>query len=64
MDRLVHALVTSKLDFFNSLYSGLPVCQIMKLQRVKNAAARQLSRIHLKLTCLGSARASSKKKLF
>ena len=26
--------------FFNSLYSGLPVCQIMKLQRVQNAAAR------------------------
>ena len=37
---LVHALVTSKLDSFNSLYSRLPVCQIMKLQRVQNAAAR------------------------
>ena len=36
----LQTLVTSKLDSFNSLYSGLPVCQIMKLQRVQNAAAR------------------------
>ena len=40
LQTLVHALVTSKLDSFNSLYSELPVCQIMKLQRVQNAAAR------------------------
>ena len=40
LQTLVHALVTSKLDSFNPLYSGLPVCQIMKRQRVQNAAAR------------------------
>ena len=40
LQTLVQALVTSKLDSFNSLYSGLTVCQIMKLQRVQNAAAR------------------------
>ena len=45
LQTLVHALVTYKLDSFNSLYSGLPVCQIMKLQRVQNAAARVVLRI-------------------
>ena len=37
LQTLVHALVTSKLDYFNSLYGGRPVYQIMKLQRVQNA---------------------------
>ena len=40
LQTLVHALVRSKLDSFNSLYSGLPGCQNMKMQRVQNAAAR------------------------
>ena len=37
---LIHAFITCKLDYCNSLYYGLPVCQIAKLQRVQNAAAR------------------------
>ena len=37
---LIHEFVTSRLDYYNSLMYGLPKCQISKLQRVQNAAAR------------------------
>ncbi|KAL9959480.1 hypothetical protein ACROYT_G032807 [Oculina patagonica] len=37
---LVHAFVTSHLDYCNSLLSGLPQYQYDRLQRVLNAAAR------------------------
>ena len=39
-ERLIHAFVTSKVDYCNSLLYGLPAYQIAKLQRVQNAAAR------------------------
>ena len=37
---LVHAFVTSHLDYCNSLLFGIPQYQIKRLQRVLNAAAR------------------------
>ena len=39
-ENLVHAFVTSKLDFCNSLLYGLSKKQLDKLQRILNAAAR------------------------
>ena len=37
---LVHAFITSRIDYCNSLLYGLPACQLNKMQRVLNAAAR------------------------
>ena len=39
-EKLIHAFVTSKLDYCNSLLVNIPKCDIAKLQKVQNVAAR------------------------
>ena len=37
---LLHAFVSCRLDYYNSLFAGLPACDIAQLQLIQNAAAR------------------------
>jgi len=41
----VYALVTSRLDYCNSLLNGLSQMHMLRLQRVQNTAARLICRI-------------------
>ena len=43
----LHAFVTSRLDFCNSLYHGLPDNALKKLQSIQNSAARLVTRTGL-----------------
>ena len=43
--QLIHAVITSPLDFCNSILYNLPNKQIERLQRIQNQAARMLKRI-------------------
>ena len=44
MQTLIHAFVSSRLDYCNALFSGLPNSTTKSLQLVQNAAARLLTR--------------------
>ena len=39
-ETLIHAFVSSRIDYCNSLLYGVPNCHLYKLQRVQNAAGR------------------------
>ena len=39
-EKLIHAFITSRLDYCNSLLYGVPDHHIQRLQRVMNASAR------------------------
>ena len=41
-EKAIHAFVISRLDSNNALIQGLPCCELKKLQKVQNAAARLL----------------------
>lgn len=43
-EQLVHALVTSRLDYANSMLINIPACHLQKLQLVQNTAARIITR--------------------
>lgn len=43
-ERLMHAFITSMLDYCNALFSGLPKKAINILQTIQNAAARVLTK--------------------
>jgi len=44
LECLVHAFVTSRLDYCNSLFCGLPSTLLKRLQRIQNTAARILTK--------------------
>ena len=47
---LVHALVTSRLDYGNGLLHGIPQVTIQRLQRIQNCAARIVTRKYEHIT--------------
>ena len=46
LEKLVHAFISSRLDYCNSLFPTLKRCSLHRLQLVQNAAARLLTNTH------------------
>lgn len=44
-ESLIHSLVTSRLDYANALFTGLPKYEIDRLQKIQNIAARVIFRL-------------------
>lgn len=45
-ESLIHAFISSHLDYCNSLLYGLPNCSLIKLQHAQVACARLIFRVH------------------
>ncbi len=43
VESLIHALISSRIDFSNSLFGNLPQKEVNRLQRLQNSAARLLT---------------------
>ncbi|XP_062391362.1 uncharacterized protein LOC134079180 [Sardina pilchardus] len=43
LERVIHAFITSQLDYCNALYTGIDQSQLRRLQLVQNSAARLLT---------------------
>jgi hypothetical protein len=48
LEGLIHAFVSSKLDFCNSLMHGLPDCHVRRLRNIQNNAARLLTKTKIR----------------